>query len=39
MKPGTCQNELKPAETTKKKLRNDPKRPKITKLGKSRIFC
>ena len=48
LKPGTSQNDQKlaktsrddpkPSITTPKKLRNHPKRPKISKLGKSRIF-
>ena len=51
LKPGTCQNNPKPAKTSQNetkrpktsrkdppKLRNDPKRPKIPKLVKYRIF-
>ena len=48
LKPGTSQNDPKPAKTsrnnpkpvktTPEKLRNDPKRTKILKLEKSEIF-
>ena len=34
----TSWNSHKPAKTTKKKLQNDPKQPKISKLRKSEIF-
>ena len=44
--PEITQNKLKPVETTqtqpkrpkKKKIKNDPKRPNISTLGKSGIF-
>ena len=41
LKPGTSQNDMKPAQTSQnnlQKLRNDPKRPKVSKLGKSGVF-
>ena len=51
LKPGTSQNDLKPAKTSRnqpkrsetsqnhtKNMRNDRKRSKISKLGKSGIF-
>ena len=38
LKPGTSKNNLKPAKTTEKKLQNEPKRPKISKMGKSLLF-
>ena len=44
LKPGTSQNDQKPAETSRNerkqppKMRNDPKRPKTSKMRKSWIF-
>ena len=38
LKPGTSKNNLKPAKTTEKKLQNEPKRPKMSKMGKSLLF-
>ena len=35
----TSRDGLKATKTTQKNLQNDPKQPKILKLGKSDIFC